>query len=82
MLQVDQIHNHHVTCLLIFLSQSWYARDRTMPTMGHPSQRHTTHFKYCGKVLSMKNISINIKTNKCTPISVLRWEFASVYIYI
>jgi len=31
-------------------------------------------------VLSMKNILINIKTKKCTPKSVLRWEFASVYL--
>ena len=35
-----------------------------------------SNFNYCRKVLSMKNIWINIKTNKCTPISVLRWEFA------
>ena len=34
----------------------------------------------CLKVLSMKNILINIKTIKCTPKSVLRCEFASVYV--
>jgi len=28
----------------------------------------------------MKIIWINIRTKKCTPKSVLRWEFASVYI--
>jgi len=32
------------------------------------------------EVLSKKNILIDIKTKKCTPKSVLRWEFASVYI--
>jgi len=32
-------------------------------------------------MLSMKNILINIKTKKCMPKSVLRWEFALVYIY-
>ena len=37
-------------------------------------------YNYCWKVLSMKNILINIKTKKCTPKSVLLWEFASVYI--
>jgi len=35
---------------------------------------------YCGKVLSMKIILINKKNKKCTPKSVLRWEFASVYL--
>ena len=39
-----------------------------------------SNFNYCRKVLSMKNILINIKTKKCTPKSVLRWEFASVYV--
>ena len=40
-----------------------------------------SNFNYCRKVLSMKNILINIKNKKCTPKSVLRWEFASVYMY-
>ena len=38
-----------------------------------------SNFNYCLKVLSMKNIFINIKTKKYTPKSALRWEFASVY---
>jgi len=29
----------------------------------------------------MKNILINMETKNCTPKSVLRWEFASVYVY-
>jgi len=36
------------------------------------------NFNYCRKVLSKKNILINIKTKKCSPKSVLCWEFASV----
>jgi len=32
------------------------------------------------KCYPWKNILINIRTKKCTPKSVLRWEFASVYI--
>ena len=39
-----------------------------------------SNFNYCGNFLSMKNIWINIRTKKCMPKSVLRWEFASVYI--
>ena len=39
-----------------------------------------TNFIYCRKVLSKKNILINIKTKKCTQKSVLRLEFASVYL--
>ena len=34
-----------------------------------------SNFNYCRKVLPKKNILINIK--KCTPKSVLSWEFAS-----
>ena len=41
-----------------------------------------SNFNYCRKVLSMKNILINIKTKKCTPTSVLHWECASVYLFI
>ena len=37
-----------------------------------------SNFNYCRKVLSKKNIWINLKTKICTPNSVLRWEFASV----
>ena len=36
------------------------------------------NFNYCRKKLSRKFIWINIKTKKCTPKSVLLWEFASV----
>ena len=36
------------------------------------------NFNYCRKVLSKKNILIKKKTKKCTPKSVLCWEFASV----
>ena len=31
--------------------------------------------------LLSKSVLIDIKTKKCTPKSVLRWEFASVYLY-
>jgi len=32
------MHIHHLTVLQIFLTQSWYGRDRKMPTTGHASQ--------------------------------------------
>ena len=41
---VDSLSSY-LTCLLIILSQYWYARDRTMPTMGHSSQLHTSFNK-------------------------------------
>ena len=39
-----------------------------------------SNFNYCLKVLSMKKYFDKYKNKKCTPKSVLRWEFASVYI--
>ena len=47
--------------------------------MQHDSFSMQSNFNYCRKVLSIKNVWINIKTKKCTPKSGLRWEFASVY---
>ena len=145
------MHIHHLTLLVIFLPHSWYGKDRTIPTTGHPYRRpksicssayfniflntkknkkwltlsidnqwtvewhtllpykinqfHVQHeFLFSSKrpvllrswpktffllrsqilvivkVLPQKNSLINIKRNKCTPKSVLRWGFASVYI--
>ena len=39
-----------------------------------------SNFNYCRKVLSMKNIWINIETKTSKQKSVLRWKFASVYV--
>ena len=39
-----------------------------------------SNFNYCRKVLSIKIIWTTIRTKICTPKSVLRCEFASVYI--
>jgi len=39
MSQVNYMHIHHLTLLVIFLPQSWYGRDKQMPTTGYSSQR-------------------------------------------
>ena len=68
--KINQFHVQHV---FLFSSKR--------PMLVHACQKFfgapQTNFNYCQKVLSIKNILI-----KCMPKSVLRWEFASVYVKI
>ena len=71
--QLNNTHGYHIkptnsTCNLISCFR-----------LKAPCSSARSNFIYCRKVLSMKNSLINIKTKKCTPKSVLRLEFASVY---
>jgi len=46
------------------------------------SREETVNCVLLCMTMAKKNILINIKTKKCTPKSVLRWEFASVYFFV
>ena len=55
---------HHLTCLLIFLSQSWYRKDRKMPTTGHLSQQHTLASISLSALLRISTSSFGIFKNQ------------------